>query len=135
MIQRVLARKLFIAVNNPWLCSINDDPLVMAKDFEDIIKDKKLTDNLQIHTDFRVVPSEGTFPKYEISLYLEAVGTTTAINLGRITELSVKDMELIMKIRNNGESYTIKIPAECEDLDGLSYKIKKKDFEIGGRLR
>ena len=136
MIPRTLARKLFIAINNPWLCSINDNPKTMSKDFEKIFGgDIKITDRLQLHTTWDVITTDDhIFPRYNIEMRLEAIGTKTAIDLGKINELSVKDMELIMNIGNGTNNFTIKLPTDCEDLDAVSYRLKNKDFETRGRL-
>jgi len=123
MIQRTLARKLFIAVNNPWLCSINDDPTKMSKEFADIFGgDIRLTDRLQIHTTFDVtLTDDSPFPRYNIEMRLEAYGTKTAIDIGKIEELFVKDMELVMNI---DKGFSITFPTDCEDLDSLSYRMR-----------
>ena len=126
MISRMLARRLFIAVNNPWLCSINDDPVKICKDMDYIIKEQPLTDRLGLRTDFIVDGSYGLFPMYKLQIHLEAIGTKTAIDLGEIISVNVKDMTLIMKTK----TMEIRLPTECEDLNDKEYLIKKNEFEI-----
>lgn len=136
MIPRTLARKLFIAINNPWLCSINTDPNRMSKDFEAIFGgDVKISNRLQLHTTYNVVSEDDyPFPKYNIEMRLEAIGTKTAVDIGRVIEISVRNMELNMVVDDGINKFTIKLPTDCEDLDAVSYRLKKKEFEMKGRL-
>ena len=136
MIPRTLARKLFIAINNPWLCSINENPEIMSEEFEKIFDgDIKITDRLQLHTTYNVIADDRfLFPKYNIEMRLEAFGTKTAIDIGKVNELNVKDMKLIMRINEGMNAFTIELPTDCEDLDAAFYRLKKNDFETRGRL-
>ena len=130
MIQKALVRRIFIAVNNPWLCSINDDPVKICKDMDYIVQEQPLTDRLGLRTDFIVDGSHGLFPVYKLTIHLEAVGTRTAIDLGEIISARVKDMTLIIKVKNNNETMEIRLQTECEDLNDKEYLMKKNKFEI-----
>lgn len=130
MIPKMLARRLFLAVNNPWLCSADDDPVKMCYDMDYILQEQPLTKRLGLRTDFRVEDRYSLFPMHRLYIHLEAVGTTTAIDLGEITSVNVKDMTLILHIRSENTMIEIRLPTDCEDLNEREYALKKNDFEI-----
>lgn len=130
MISKMLARRIFIAVNNPWVCSINDDPVKICYDMDYILGEQTLTDRLALKTDFVADGRYGIFPYYRISIHLEAIGTKTAIDLGEIIKADVRDMVLHLIIKSDHSSFTVSLPTECEDLDADKYLTRRNDFEI-----
>ena len=135
MIPKIVARKIFIAVNNPWMCSINEDPVDMSNQLGEAIGNPVLNKRLAIRSDFDAVPyGDNIFPMYRIRLHLEAIGTTVAIDLGEIIGAYVKDMVLVLKITNDNDNFTLRFDTDCEDLDDVRYRLKKNDFESRNRL-
>lgn len=128
MIDRSLVRRIFIAVNNPWICSINDDPIKVCRDMDYILQEQKLTERFMLHSDFRAADGYGLFPMYKIEVHLEAKGTTKAIDLGVITKAYVKDMTLCLSIESYGEHISIYFATDCEDLDADKYIMKQNNF-------
>lgn len=129
MIERTLVRKIFIAVNNPWICSVNDDPVEVCKDMDYILQEQKLTDRFMLHSDFKVTDGYGLFPVYKIEIHLEAIGTKTAVDLGTVIKASVKDMVMRLDIESYGEYVSLFFQTDCEDLDADKYKTRLNDFK------
>ena len=128
MIPKALVRRIFIAVNNPWICSINDDPIKVCRDMDYILQEQKLTDRLMLRSDFKAVDGYGLFPMYKIDVHLEATGRKTAIDLGPIMKASVKDMVLRLDVESYGEYITVCLQTDCEDLDADRYRMKLNDY-------
>ena len=130
IISRMLARRIFIAVNNPWICDIDEDPVKVCYDMDYILQEQKLTDRLSLRTDFEAEDRYGTFPMYRMYIHLEAIGKTTAIDIGKIVQADVKDLHLILIIDSYGDRMALSLPTECEDLDSAKYLTKLNDFNI-----
>lgn len=131
MIDRMLTRRLFIAVNNPWVCDINQDPVKICYDMDYILQEQQLTERLGLRTDFTVEDRYGLFPMYRLNVHLEAIGTTTAIDLGKIIRVDVKNMVMSMIVESSDNiPMMILLPTDCEDLSAREYLLKKNDFEI-----
>ena len=130
IVSKRLAKRLFIAVNNPWICDINDDPVKLCYEMDYIIGEEKLTERLGLRTDFVVDDRYGLFPQYRLQIRLETLGTTTAIDLGQIIEVNVNNMMLELKVQSSDCVFKMMIPTFCEDLSAKAYAIKKNDFEI-----
>ena len=128
MIDRMLVRRIFIAVNNPWICSINEDPVKVCHDMDYILQEQRLTDRFMLRSDFKAVDGYGLFPMYRINVHLEAKGKKTAIDLGTITKASVKDMTMRLDVESYGEHITVCFQTDCEDLDADKYIMKLNDF-------
>lgn len=130
MINRTLAKRLFITVNNPWVCDIDDDPIKICRDMDYIISGQQLTERFGLISDFKAAPSaQSIMPVYKITIHLEAIGTRSAIDLGEIIRVDVKDNMLILMIKQDKNEYTMTFPTQCEDLDSNAYQLKKNDFE------
>lgn len=129
MISRMLSRRIFIAVNNPWICDINQDPVKICHDMDYILQEQPLAGRLALRTDFKVEDRYGLFPMYRIYVSLEAIGTTTAITLGTVYRADVKDMDLILSVQSKDNVFKIHLPTDCEDLDSAKFELKKNEFE------
>ena len=128
MIPKELVRRIFIAVNNPWICSINEDPVKVCRDMDYILQEQRLTDRLMLRSDFKAVDGYGLFPMYKIDIHLEAAGERTAIDLGAITKAYVRDMVMYLDVRSYGENISVCLQTDCEDLDADKYRMRLNDY-------